>query len=302
MGLLRIVKEQYVPTFRGTEELDDEIRLPVRGILNAVLSVLKRLYHRSAGDSITVPFIALVDATAEQYPSLQASAVLPALLLGEPFGYYFLNNVEVSSERVAVQAVFVVEQIMDFSSIEDAWPKILVQEKARQQEATQWINPNLSPPTAEINLPDVRFMRNAGLRNIVERDYAELQRVRATSAVKSRYVLCGGLIEAVLLDTLLTNEARARAAKKSPKVKGGGKAKPLLDWNLGELIDVALELRVIDTDIEKFSHAVRDYRNLIHPGKEIQSQQKVAEEEAAIAEKVLEIVIRELRERKQKQP
>jgi hypothetical protein len=292
MELLRVIEDQYVPTFRGTEQLDDGTRLPVRGILNAVLSVLKSLYDRAAGDSITLPFNVLVDATAEQYPALQANAALPALLLGEQFGYYFLNNVKVVGDRLSVQAVFVVEQIMDFISVEDAWPKVLAQEEARQEAAARMADPILSPPSPDP--PDVQFMRNAKLHKIVERDYAELQGVRSTGGVKSRYVLCGGLIEALLLDALLGEEPRAKAAKKSPKVKGGGKVEPLLDWNLGELIDVALELRVIETDVEKFSHAVRNYRNLIHPGKEIQSQQKVAEEEAAIAEKVLEIVIREL--------
>ncbi|PYU22855.1 MAG: hypothetical protein DMG32_17240 [Acidobacteria bacterium] len=106
--------------------------------------------------------------------------------------------------------------------------------------------------------------------------------------------MCGSLIEGLLLDALQRDEPKARAANKTPKLKGGVKIKPLADWNLGELIDVAVELNIIETHAEQFSHGVRNYRNLIHPGKEIQSAQKVATEEADIAEKVLEIVIREL--------
>ena len=100
--------------------------------------------------------------------------------------------------------------------------------------------------------------------------------------------MCGSLIEGLLLDALQRDEPKARAANKTPKLKGGVKIKPLADWNLGELIDVAVELNIIETHAEQFSHGVRNYRNLI------QSAQKVATEEADIAEKVLEIVIREL--------
>ena len=107
-------------------------------------------------------------------------------------------------------------------------------------------------------------------------------------------MLCGGLIEALLLECLLQDEAKAKAAKKAPKSKGGMQVKLLPEWDLGGLIDVALELGRIETDAEKFSHGVRNYRNLIHPGREMSSTQKVAVEEAEIAEKVLEIIIREL--------
>jgi len=53
-------------------------------------------------------------------------------------------------------------------------------------------------------------------------------------------------------------------------------------------------LNVIETDVEQFSHGVQNYLNLIHPSKELMTGRKIAKEEAAIAEKVLEIVIREL--------
>ena|SRR2546422_4634558 len=92
-------------------------------------------------------------------------------------------------------------------------------------------------------------------------------------------------------------ETDTLGATNAPKEKGA-KVKPLDEWTLGPLLDVALELRVISTAAQKFGHGVRDYRNLIHPGLETRSLHKIASQEADIAEKILEIVIRELEERK----
>jgi hypothetical protein len=161
--------------------------------------------------------------------------------------------------------------------------------------AKQLQSPLLQPQEAAGE--DFRFVRNPDLRKIIERDHAELLEVNAINAIKSQYVLCGGLIEALLLDALQGVQAKATEAAKAPKRRDSGRSKPLNEWNLAELIDVAMELRIIGTGTERFGQGVRNYRNLIHPGREIQSEQQVALQEATISVNVLEIVIRELRQR-----
>ena len=37
------------------------------------------------------------------------------------------------------------------------------------------------------------------------------------------------------------------------------------DWTLASLIDVAHEVGLLDLDVKKFSHVLRDFRNFIHP-------------------------------------
>lgn len=37
------------------------------------------------------------------------------------------------------------------------------------------------------------------------------------------------------------------------------------DWSLSEMINVAHDLDWIDLDVKKFCHALRAFRNLIHP-------------------------------------
>jgi hypothetical protein len=140
---------------------------------------------------------------------------------------------------------------------------------------------------------DFSFMHSGELRNIVERDYAELQQIKRVGGLKSQYILYGGLIEAILLDALQRPTINLTTSKKAPRSKGV--IRPVDEWGLGDLIDVSRELDLITAEVEQFSHGVRNYRNLVHPSKELKSARKIAKEEAAIAEKVLEIVIRELK-------
>ena len=54
---------------------------------------------------------------------------------------------------------------------------------------------------------------------------------------------------------------------------------------LGDVhIDVAVELRLISSGIQKFTHSVRAYRNLIHPAHEVRTGMRIGEEEAKYRE------------------
>ncbi len=296
--VLRIVGGHYMPTFRGIEQLDEDIQRVVRGNLNCVVSSLQRLY-RASGEQYTFGFEAIVEETKRQDPTRDAKDVLPALIIGEEFGYhYFQEGIQEQDDHFVVQSATVVERIMDFTSVDEDWATTIAQEQVERSRVFKVPAPtpgtSAASRTTAGTMPNFGFMQHAKLKNIAERDYSELQRVKTVGAAKSRYVLCGGLIEALLLDSLLRDEKKANSASRSPKLKGGLQVKPLVEWNLGELIDVAVELQIIETDAQQFSHGVRNYRNLIHPGKEMQSNQKVATEEADISERVLDIVIREL--------
>jgi hypothetical protein len=253
--VLRIVGGHYVPSFGGIEQLDDDIRRVVRGNLNCVIGSLQRLY-RGSEDQYTFRFEAIVEETKKQDPTRDGNDVLPALIIGEEFGYYyFQEGIQERDDRFVVQSATVVERIMDFTSVDQDWATRIAEEQAARSRARNPATPPIpSAPgaaTPEAAKPGFPFMKNASLKAIVERDFGELHKVRTVDAAKSRYVLCGGLIEGVLLDALLQNETKAKNAIKSPKVKGGSQAKPLEEWSLGELIDVAVELKIIETDAQQ---------------------------------------------------
>jgi len=196
----------------------------------------------------------------------------------------------------AVSSMTLREDIIDFDSFDTEWAL----------EQGKWIASGLHPqpepatPQAVSEAPspqvppsgvDFSFVKSDPLRRIAERDYSELHKVRSVQAVKSRLVLAGGLIEALLLDALQSDEPGARNSSKAAKCKG----KDLDEWPLSTLIDVAVELGLIGQTTRKFSDAVRDLRNLVHPGKEIRENFSFGQEEANIADHVLEVVIRDLK-------
>lgn len=132
------------------------------------------------------------------------------------------------------------------------------------------------------------FIKDVGLRKLVERDYNEIQRAFVVNCHKAVIVLCGGTIEAILAALLLANDSDARSAGAAPRKDD------ILAWSLSDLIEVSVELELISKSTEKLSQSVREYRNLVHPGNELRNGLSFGREEASIALEVLHIVHRDL--------
>ena len=98
----------------------------------------------------------------------------------------------------------------------------------------------------------------------------EAQLALGAGAWLSVILLCGSILEAVLLGAARqAPEAfnRARSAPKEPS----GSPKRLPAWSLAQLIDTACEVGVLKVDVKKFSHGLRDFRNYIHPYEQLKS-------------------------------
>lgn len=148
------------------------------------------------------------------------------------------------------------------------------------------IHPPESNPVIEKR--EFLYVKDAKLRRILERDYQELQRASIASCWKSVIILAGGAIETILEDLLLQHESAAKTASKAPK-------KPdITGWDLADLINVCVELQFVSPGVEKLSHSVREYRNLIHPGNELRTGLTFDVEEAKIAIEVLHMIDRHL--------
>jgi hypothetical protein len=133
------------------------------------------------------------------------------------------------------------------------------------------------------------YVSDPALRGMIVRDYAEAQRAFIANCWKASIILSGGLLEAVLLDLVAQHEMSATSSRKAPKKPGS-----LQHWPLSTLIDVAVDLELVTPGIEKLSHPIREYRNLVHPGVELRSGLTFGEEEARIALEVLHILDRDL--------
>jgi hypothetical protein len=83
-------------------------------------------------------------------------------------------------------------------------------------------------------------------------------------------VMMGGILEGLLLarTVQLPSMAPVFTATLAPKDRSG-KTLPLKEWGLKNYIDVAHELGWITTTAKDISEVLRDYRNYIHPQKEL---------------------------------
>lgn len=144
----------------------------------------------------------------------------------------------------------------------------------------------LSPQSSP--LEEFLFVGNEKLRQILLRDFKELNLCHEQSAIKATLIMAGTVLEALLLDALLSKETLAKSHAK----KGEGDLK---GWNLENLLEVALELYGINRMVFEMSWPVRKMRNLIHPGKELRQESNFDQSEATIAINVINIVIRDLK-------
>jgi hypothetical protein len=76
--------------------------------------------------------------------------------------------------------------------------------------------------------------------------------------------MMGSILEGVLLHKVEENMKIAHQAKACPKDKTGT-CKPIHEWSLSALIDIAHEVGWLQGDVKRFSHALRESRNIVHP-------------------------------------
>jgi hypothetical protein len=138
------------------------------------------------------------------------------------------------------------------------------------------------------------YITNAGLRKIIERDYAELTlRLFPSRAWKSTVIVAGSILEAILHDVLADPKrvAQTNASPKAPRAKGTPidiRIDPD-DWKLVNLIEVAVDIGVLPIDrAGTIDQVLRDYRNFVHPIKELRVGHECGEVEAGLAKYALD--------------
>jgi hypothetical protein len=198
----------------------------------------------------------------------------------------------------ATRAVLAIptEAIEEFEEVESAWDEELKRRGLNDYLAKRKVEAKL-PKRAKIRQPLSEasrfvFVRDAKIRTFVERDIADLQEARLWGSLRLRFVLAGGLIEGLLLDALMSHP-HVRQTTVAKREKGD-----LEYWALGSLLEAAAELGLLSVTAVKLGTPVREMRNFVHPGVEWRSNLLIEKEEVEIAEKVLDIVIRDLSRRK----
>jgi hypothetical protein len=113
--------------------------------------------------------------------------------------------------------------------------------------------------------PDFRkLVTDNTLADILSFRWEEAQRCVRGRAHLAAVVMMGSILEGVLLHKVEQEPKRANKTKSCPKDRSGS-PKAIHEWGLSSLIDVAHELGWLQGDIKRFSHALRDSRNIVHP-------------------------------------
>lgn len=127
------------------------------------------------------------------------------------------------------------------------------------------------------------FIAGLRFRNLLSRDYLELQKCLDINATKSVLILSGSILEAAISDFFI-------------QFPVDGKTESfILKAPLSTLIDIAESENIISYKEKNLATVVKDYRNLIHPGKEIRKEEKFNTESATIAAKVLDLILKSIK-------
>ena len=129
--------------------------------------------------------------------------------------------------------------------------------------------------------------------DILRQRMDEIRKCLTAKASLSVIFLCGSTLEGILLGVATLRPKEFNQAAGSPKDKTG-KVKQFYDWTLNDFINVARELNLLGEDVKKFSHALRDFRNYIHPYEQMSSKFHPDEHTAKICWQVLQAAIVQL--------
>lgn len=147
---------------------------------------------------------------------------------------------------------------------------------------------------------DIRSLSLSGLPldgpivHLLEARYTEAERCLRHEAPLAAIFMAGSVLEGLLLGVACANPKEFNQAPNSPKDSKTGSVKAFQNWRLAEFIDVACELKYLHLDVKKFSHALRDFRNYIHPYQQMASGFAPDDHTARICLQVLRAAIASL--------
>lgn len=115
------------------------------------------------------------------------------------------------------------------------------------------------------------LVANPEMLGIMERRWGEIEKCIKGDASLAAVIMMGGLLEALFLAKINTLDDKKQLfnLKSTPVDSKTGKAKPLSDWMLKDFIDTLCEAKMIRDFSATFSRNIRDYRNFVHPEKEL---------------------------------
>lgn len=129
-------------------------------------------------------------------------------------------------------------------------------------------------------MPSFEHIISEDLRSSLEEDFKEMTVCSKNEAWKATHVLAGSIIEAVLIDYLVSE-------KYITHEEG-------LALDFGKALTLCKDKKIISPKTSDLSSVVKEYRNLIHPGRMIRLKEKVTKDTATVALALVDIITSEI--------
>jgi hypothetical protein len=146
-----------------------------------------------------------------------------------------------------------------------------------------------APPDFSALVPDIV------MQHILAARWLECNNCLQAQAPLAASVMIGGLLEGLLLARInkQIDKAPVFTAKSAPRDKHQ-KPKPLNQWGLKDYIAVAHELGWITVSAKDFGEILRDYRNFIHPHKQLTENVHLTSEDAVLFWEIARAIRRQI--------
>jgi hypothetical protein len=143
--------------------------------------------------------------------------------------------------------------------------------------------------------PDFSPLANAEMQAVLLGRWTECIRCVGAAAPMAATVMMGGLLETLLLARINfeANKAPVFTANSAPKDRQG-KTLNLSEWGLKDFVAVCHELGWIGVSAKEVAVVLRDFRNYIHPHKQLSHGVHLKDDDAALFWDVSKTITRQL--------
>lgn len=266
--------QKFVESIRGAGYVLDFSDVDFRQFIKSVsgLDIDQRKYHKYGGSK---------GKRLKSFLEIEGDEVVGKTLkaLVEHWEAYQILNEGDASKKVEMSA----------GKAKTIANRLLGKKESQKEEVTEeeFLDRDFEEiPIDKIGLDD------ALVKIISERIFEIRRGIRAKTPL-SVIFLCGSSLEGILLGVGTSDPKRFNQAKSSPK-DAKGKVRPFHEWPLASFINVGYEVGLLGLDVKKFSHAMRDFRNYIHPYEQWSSGFNPDHHTAKISWQVLQAAIYDL--------
>lgn len=149
------------------------------------------------------------------------------------------------------------------------------------------------------NIPNFSLVTaDTRMQKILSQRWEECDRCLSSKAPLASTVMMGGLLEAMLLSKINGEPDKLLLVKanNAPKDFKTGKTKQLQEWGLKDYIAVAHEMGWISVSAKDVGAVLRDYRNYIHPFKQLSHGIDLTQSDAELFWEITKTITRQLAE------